>query len=404
MLIHTTAIAHVALLASATGLFVPQDEATAAPRSDVAVRIERRCLAEMEKLHARASFPGASLAIVLPGGEEVAVTVGVTDPDGGRALTPADRMLSGSIGKTYVAAMALHLASQDKLDLDAKARDFFADEDWFQLLAGWESFTLRHLLRHQSGLKRYVFDPEFFKVVVAEPDKVWEPDELLAYVFDHEGLFAPGGGWAYADTNYIVLGIVLEKVAGQSMYEYVAEHFLGPKGLVDTVPSDQRRIPGLVQGHVRAFKGLGLPDRALVDCVFVINPQFEWCGGGFCSTPLDLARWARMLYSGSAFEGDYLDTLIDAVPANPRSLGPGSRYGPACIIRDSALGEVRGHDGVMVGYQSAMGWFSEVDIAVAFQMNTDQDRKIGAPLPRLLVRFASIAAEELGLPAVEGDR
>jgi len=363
--------------------------------ADVASRIRTRCLEELKTIHERADFPGGSAALVLPDGTELTITVGVTDPEGGRPLTPDDRLLSGSIGKTYVAAMALQLASTGKLDLDAKAIDYFPDEEWFTRLAGSDKFTVRQLLRHQSGLQRYAFAGAFWKVLTTEKDKQWEPQELLAFIFDREGLFPPGEGWAYSDTNYIVVGMILEKISGETMYDYVQKNFLDPHDLDDTVPSISRQIPGLIQGHTVSFQAFGLPDRVLDDGVFIINPQFEWCGGGFCNTPLDLARWARIYYSGKAFDGDYLDELLDTVPADPRLLGPESHYGPGCIKRNTRIGEMRGHDGVMVGYESTMGWFPKQNIAVAFQMNMDGNRKVGMPLFQVLMRFAEIAAEEL---------
>ncbi|MFT7486670.1 MAG: D-alanyl-D-alanine carboxypeptidase, partial [Candidatus Paceibacteria bacterium] len=362
----------------------------------VVAKIEERCQTELDLVHSRSDFPGGSLALILPGGQSLAITVGTTDKErDGQDLKASDRLLSGSIGKTYVAAMALKLSSEGKLDLDAKAIDFFEGESWFLRLAGSDSFTVRQLLRHQSGLQRYVFGKEFWETLTQEIDKVWEPKELLSFVFDHDGLFAPGEGWAYSDTNYIVVGMILEKISGEKMYDYVQNHFLDPHKLRDTVPSDSRRIPGLIQGHTRSFQAFGLPDRVLDEGLFIINPQFEWCGGGFCNTPLDLARWARILFSGAAFDADYLPELLASVPADPRQLGSNSSYGPGCIIRQTELGELRGHDGVMTGYQSVMGWYPDLDLAIAFQMNMDSDRKIGMPLSRLLMSFAKIAAEEL---------
>lgn len=264
-------------------------------------------------------------------------------------------------------------------------------------MANAKTVTIRQLLRHESGIERYVFAPAFWEMLTEDPDKVWKPEQLLAYVFDQEPLFAPGEGWAYSDTNYILVGIVLEQVSGVKMYDYVQEHLLTPLELTDTVPSNSREIDGLIQGHTKSFLEFGLPERVIQDGKFVINPQFEWCGGGFCSTPLDLAKWARFYYSGKAFGGKYLEQLLDTVPADPRQLGPKSSYGPGLILRETSLGELRGHDGIMPGYESTMGWFPELDIAVGLQLNMDGDRKVGKPLPLFLVDFATIAKQELGL-------
>jgi D-alanyl-D-alanine carboxypeptidase len=253
--------------------------------------------------------------------------------------------------------------------------------------------TLHHLLRHQSGLPRYIGDREFWKTLLAHPDKVWKPEELLRYVFDAEPLFEAGDGWEYSDTNYIIAGMILEKVTGTTMYDYVRKHFLEPHGLRDTFPSDHRKLEGLVQGYTTVFRPFGMEERVLDDGVLVINPQFEWCGGGFVNTPLDLARWARILFSGKAFDGDYLEVALDAVPA--RQLGPATSYGIGVMIRDTQVGKMIGHDGVFPGYNSTMGYFPEHRIAAAFQMNRDGQQAAHQPMSRLLADYAAIAIDVL---------
>jgi len=334
--------------------------------------------------------PGVSIALVLPDGTEVTATAGFADIEAKRPMHATDRLLSGSVGKTYVAAAALRLAGLGVLDLDARAAQFFPGEAWFERLPNALDFTVRQLLRHQSGLERYEFQPTFWAALVADPDKIWRPEEQLAYIADRAPLFPAGEGWAYSDSNYLVVGLILERVTGQRFNEHVREHLLAPAGLVDTVPSDTRRIPGLTQGYCRALAELGVPERVLVDGQFVIHPGFEWCGGGYASTPRDLARWTARLYSGAAFAGDYLPEMLATVPADA-TLGRKARYGLGVIVRETTLGEARGHDGIMTGFLAATAWFPAHKIAV----NTDEGRVVGEPLSTLLVELASLALEEL---------
>jgi D-alanyl-D-alanine carboxypeptidase len=338
--------------------------------------------------------PGVSIAFILPDGTEVTATAGYADIEAKRPMQPSDRLLSGSIGKTYVAAAALRLVALGALDLDRRAAQFFAGEAWFQRLPNANDFTVRQLLRHQSGLERYEFQPAFWEALVADPEKVWRPEEQLAYIADRAPLFAAGEGWAYSDSNYLIVGLILERLSGQRFHAHVREHLLAPAGLVDTVPSDTRRIPGLTQGYCRALAQLGVPERVLVDGEFVIHPGFEWCGGGYASTPRDLARWTRRLCSGAAFEGEYLPAMLDTVPADA-TLGRRARYGLGVIVRETPLGEARGHDGIMTGFLAATAWFPTHGIAVAVQLNTDDGRVIGKPMSALLVELVSVALEEL---------
>ena len=377
-------------------LFLPSPPPLPRVQDDALHRIEERCLERLWGLFEERGFPGASVALVLPDGSELALPIGYADRETEREMTEDDLLLSGSIGKTYVTAAYHHMARvthPDALELDQPVAEHLGELEWYARLPNAETVTVGQLLRHESGIGRYVFKPAFFATCLEQPDRVWKPSELLAYVFDDPPLFPAGEGWAYSDTNYIVLGMVLEKVSGKRFYDYVTEHLLTPHGFDQTVPSDRRRIPGLTQGYVVSTKSFGMPDRILEEGRFCYNPQFEWCGGGYASTARDLARWARVLYRDEAFDVPYLADMLDSVPA---ALGPGVEYGYGVMVRETSLGPLLGHDGFMTGYTATMGYFPEQEVAVALMLNTDDARVLGVPLTRMIEELASIAVEEWG--------
>ena len=80
-------------------------------------------------------------------------------------------------------------------------------------------YYVRQLMNHTSGLIRYEFKDQFTKDLTANPDKVWKPEELLSYLFDEKAPFEAGKSWDYSDTNYIVLGMIIEKVTGKKYYD-----------------------------------------------------------------------------------------------------------------------------------------------------------------------------------------
>jgi len=119
-------------------------------------------------------------------------------------------------------------------------------------------------------------------------------------------------------------------------------------------------------GYAGPASPFGADEVILPDGRFVINPQFEWAGGGFASTAADLARWARALYTGKAFDPSLLPTMLQGVPAR-RGLG---RYGLGVIISDTPLGPRLGHSGFFPGYLTEMVYFPVLDLAVAIMVNT----------------------------------
>ncbi|MAB78683.1 MAG: hypothetical protein CMJ89_04945 [Planctomycetes bacterium] len=368
-------------------LLVPSSRAV---HDDLDERITDRSAQFLWDLFEKRDFPGCSAALVLPDGTVLPVTAGYADRDREREMAPEDRLLSGSIGKTYVTAAANHLRHLGKLDFDGRALDHFEGADWFLRLPNAEEVTIRQLLRHRSGIPRYVFQPDFLPACVAEPDKTWRPEELLAFIFGHDPLHPAGEGWAYSDTNYIVLGMIIEKVSGRPFYDYVEEHLLRPHELGDTVPSDRRRIPGLTQGYVENDAFAEMPERVLADGTFFLNPQFEWCGGGYAASASDLARWAWLLYREEAFDGAYLEEMLDGV-----AIERGVEYGQGVFLRSTRLGPLHGHDGFMIGFCATMGYLPDHEVAVALMLNTDNSGALGMGLDQAALQLASIATEEL---------
>lgn len=356
--------------------------------------LHERCQAIVERIVERGA-PGASAALVLPDGTLLACTAGLASRAPATPMTPETLMLSGSAGKTFVAGAVLLLASRGQLDLDARAADYFEGDQaaWADALPNGRAVTLRQLLRHQSGIPRYVFEAAFTERMVAEPDRVWQPRELLAFVSQRAPLFAPGESFSYADTNYIVVGMVIEAVAGDPFYTFVQRELLAPHELDASLPSNRREIPGMAQGHVQLGRSMGVPELTLEDGRFVFNVQFEWCGGGWANTPGDLARYCGLLYSGTLFEGQDLAALLEAVPAP--ELGPQVRYGIAAMLRETSAGPLIHHDGFMPGYLTSTGFFPELELAVALQLNSDDARPLGKPPSEVLAELALAATSVL---------
>jgi len=328
--------------------------------------------AKLNELHQAASFPGATIGFVLPGGRSGSVSAGFADVENKIPLKPTDRMPAGSIGKTYVSTVILQAVEEGKLDLDAKIERWFGGDAWFPRLPNAKDITLRMLMNHSSGIPEHVLNKDFIAAMRQDPDRIWKPEELIAYIFDAKPLFPAGQGWSYADTNYILAGMIFERVTKKTVYGEVERRILKPFKLERTIPSDRRVLPGVITGYSMPNSPFGFEGRVIVDGKFIINPQMEWTGGGFASTAEDLARWATLLYKGKALKKETLDQLLTGVDAKEgRGSGAGNKYGLAVQIRPSEWGVSYGHGGWFPGYRSEMEYFPQQRIAVAVQFNTD---------------------------------
>jgi D-alanyl-D-alanine carboxypeptidase len=333
----------------------------------------------LDSLRALGRAPGLSAAVTLPDGRSIAVASGLADSARAEPLTPSHRLLAGSVGKTFFAALALELIASGRVSLDARVATVLGDRPWYGRLPNGADITVRQLMTHTSGLVRYEFEPAFAAALRADPQREWRVDEQLAYVFDQPAPFAAGQGWEYSDTNYLVLALVLEHAMGhRTAYDAIAERYLRPLGLTGTIPSTSTRLPRLATGYAAANDPLGLSGAMVVDGALRMNPAFEWAGGGFASTPTDLARWAHALYGGRVVPAPQLAAALEGVSA--RALGAGARYGLGVIIRDSPRGVTYGHSGFFPGYLTEMRYYGEHGLSVAVQASTSDQRAIGRGL------------------------
>jgi D-alanyl-D-alanine carboxypeptidase len=335
--------------------------------------------------------PGISLAVAWPDGRVLALTAGLADSARGERLSTAHSLMQGSVGKSYVAAIAMQLVQEGRLELDAPISRWLGNEDWFARLPNARDVAVRMLMNHTSGLVRYEFDPEFTADLTRDPLRKWRPEEQLSYLFGDEPPFAAGEGWEYSDTNYIVLGLIIERITGRSYHTELRERLLLPLRLTGTFPVEGPAVPHLAQGYAGAGNAFGGSDAMLnADGRMTIDPSFEWTGGGVASTTADLARWAAALWGGRVLDPGTLAQMTRGVPAR---LGPNVRYGFGTIIRETPAGLSHGHSGFFPGYITDVMWFPEYGLAVAVQANSSVRGSLGVPAAELLARVAELLGE-----------
>ena len=334
-----------------------------------AVRLQRT----LDSLQGAGLFIGATAGVALPDGSVLALATGMSDTARHRPMAPSDRMLAGSVGKMFFAALALQLVDEGRLDLDTPIARWLGDEPWFDSLPNARTITVRQLMQHTSGLVRYEFNPRFITDLQADPYRTYTPVEELRYLFGADPPFSAGAGWDYSDTNYIVLTMILERILGGTAYDAIRERILEPLGLRGTAPSDRPDLPDLAQGYAGPQNPFGDFDAVVVDGRFALNPQFEWAGGGYASTTADLARLATAWYEGELFDSALVRHAVEGVPAP--MLGPNVRYGLGVIVRETPRDTTWGHSGYFPGYLTEVRYYPAHHTAIAVQLNQNAPRR-----------------------------
>lgn len=326
--------------------------------------------------------PGVSVSVVFPNGEAKTFTRGYANVEKEIPMTPTTKMLGGSTGKVFYSVVTLQLIEEGKITLDDPIFSKMKGYDWFERIPNAKSLTVRNLMQHQTGIPRYVFSPDFQKDIVKDVNKVWKPEELLSYIFDTKPEFEVGTNFAYSDTNYIILCMLIEKITGNSIYEEVQQRVLDKAELKHVVPQTKRSYENIAQGYNGAsdpfFPGLQFDKRGKSK----YNLQFEWAGGGLVITTHDLAILGKKIYEGEMFNPNLLEEYFKGVDAGRL----GGKWGLGVHIQETPNGTTYGHSGYMPGYITNMIYSAKNKFSICYQLNTsDRSRmSIMRELPSLI--------------------
>jgi D-alanyl-D-alanine carboxypeptidase len=280
-----------------------------------------------------AGAPGAVL-LVRDRDRTVRLTSGSGNVRPRTRMRASDRFRVGSITKTLVATVVLQLVAEQRLTLeDSVAR-------WLPgVVPDGERITVRQLLNHTSGLFAFGGDREFVTRASRDPLRVWTPREIVAIATAHPPTFAPGAGWSYSDTNYYVLGLIVETATGHSLAGELERRILTPLRLRATSFPTQ---PGIPERHAHGYFLRPFQD------VTVGSPSVQWAAGALVSNADDVARFYRALLGGRLLRPDLL-RLMETTVAAPQ-LGPGNAYGLGLQRVPEPCGALWGHAGGSPGY------------------------------------------------------
>ena len=346
----------------------------ASPQRPANTPLEAAFSRAVERFQIEYDFPGITASYVLADGTSHSAAAGWADAEIREPMTPESRMLAASIGKTFVAATMVSIAQERDIDLDAPVSIWLGENSWFRRLPNHQSLTVRQLLNHTSGVPNHVYLPAFARAVSkrwAEPGNPFPPEALVGFILDTEALSRPGEQWAYTDTGYILIGLVIEAITGRTYYEEVHDRFLEPLELTATSASNKRAIQGLAAGYVADDNPFAFPAKTTdANGVMRWNPALEWTGGGLISTSRDLAQWGAALFGGRGVSEDILNTMLQHVPIGEGM--PGTYYGLGVTTsRSGPLAPVYGHGGWIPGYSSSLRHYARSGISIAFQINSD---------------------------------
>ena len=248
--------------------------------------------------------PGATLALCSADGV-VTRSIGWHDRTRAARLSAAARFPIYSIAKTMIAAIVLQLSEEDRLTLEMPLREVVEDH------APWldPAISIRQTLNHTSGLPDYGSLPAYREALLACPEDSWSERDFLACAREAGPRFAPGAGWAYSNTGYMLLRLAIETATGMSFAEAVAARIAAPLGLQQTgVVEDLAAMRGLTPGFSVTLSHDGTEED--------ITPRYHpgWVAHGLvASTAAETARFLHALLNGSLLAPPSLAAMLTPV-------------------------------------------------------------------------------------------
>ncbi len=304
----------------------------------------------LDNIIIRTQAKGISAAVGIPNKGIWYATRGITGNKSIEKITPDLKFYAGSIGKIFTAVVILNLIEEGRLSLESPAAN------WFPKLSQASHITINHLLTHTSGIVSF----DNLKEYESNKFRYRNPEEMLSYVKGKKLLFEPGKYYAYSNTGYLMLGIIIEKITGKSYKEAVEQYIINKINLHETdVLTAQTLKKLIVRGHHNG--------NALIKTENYVIP---FAAGTIIATPKDLVLFFQALMTGRILTQNSLQKMFSDM--NLMTVTQSVYYGKGIVAAiDTPIGDIIGHTGGIRGFGAALYYHPKENIFVCVMMNDD---------------------------------
>ena len=301
-------------------------------------------------------------------------------------LTPSYSYRVGSGTKPFVAAVVMQLVDEGQIELDGEVVDYLPEYDL------WPGLTVRRLLAMKSGVADYLLNGEFWLFALVHLGEPFTPAQLVQYAIDMGPDFPPGESCGYSNTNYVLLGMIVERVTGHAASQELTDRLFVPLELHDTfLDSDGEPQPMLAHGYADAELAgpvLGLDailqliiglipaefvvEGNLIDGTYMLHPSFAWTAGAIVSTPNDLGAFMRAWIRGELASEAAMNEVLTFETCD--IMGEGAEYGLGIDRIETEYGYAYGHGGLHFGYATTTYDVPDADMTFSIVNNFIPDQ------------------------------
>jgi D-alanyl-D-alanine carboxypeptidase len=323
--------------------------------------------ARLNAIRVQYHVPGVSATIIWPDGRSWTGVNGWADVKRHVPVAPTTAFSVGSVSKTFLAALVLQLADEGRMSLDDPV------VRWLPAARVPGDATIRELLDHTSGLYDFFSNPAIDTAILADRRRTWTPARALGYM---RSPYCPAGTcWHYSNSNYVLLGQVVQQVTGNPVAAELRRRFLDPLRLVRTFVQGAEAARGTVAtsyevlGSGSTIRTVSQADGSAIS-PFTSVVTAAGSAGAIAATSRDLAVWARRLYGGAVLRPASLLAMLDV----SWSLAAGSALAYGLGAEQVWLGGrlTVGHNGRLIGAGATMRYLPDSGFSIAIVTNQDR--------------------------------
>ena len=279
---------------------------------------------------------GAVLAIETPNGAKYKAVDGYAIRENNTPMTANLSFRIGSITKTFTTTIILMLIDDGYITLNTTLNEVLPE---LEIVMG-DQITVENLLQMRSGLRKYLADEAFSNFLIYDPERIWEPEELIR--FSNYKIGEPNQEFLYNNGNFILLGLMIEKLTDMAYDEVVKKYILSPLNMNNTYLPINLNIPDLfAYGYEYNYES-----SMYINKTYYLNPTIAWSAGGFISNADDLITWAKVYTNGELISPDLHEKQMTFKVAE-NNIGI-DEYGLGMMKYEGLIG----HDGFIPPYGS----------------------------------------------------
>lgn len=341
-----------AILITVTVLLTAAVPAQAGGQPQCSSQLQRRLNLAVAQTLRSTGAPGVMAAVSVPGRCDWSTVRGTANLATGAPLQASDYTRVGSVTKTMTATAILELMDRGRLSLDDPISKYVSG------VPNGRHITLRELGNMRSGLFSYTEDEAWVNTWYNNPYRGWTPQELLSVAFKHKPYFAPNTGTHYSNTNYILLGLVIEKLTGRPVGQIFRDWIFRPLGMYHTYLASNGVLPApFAHGYTEQTRSGAKAESTHW------NPTGAWTAGAVVSTFGDMRIWAVAQGQGTLLSRRAQAERLKFVPVPGRT----GAYGLGAITTGGWIW----HDGDIAGYNAYAGYLPALRASLVVLLNSD---------------------------------